>query len=265
MDILNFIRTAPAEAIAVLLLGLIVGFGAGFRLKRFWMEERCSRLEEEKKRFKGKYDDLLEDFKDLEQEHSRCLEDENQEKDPAKKAGGNAGKVLPLKPDGISPQEPEKNVVVVAAKVAWDTYQKYHAYICQAERSFGQAKYLAFYAKGEIQAAVPEILEKHDKVMLERGKYPGNLGETVNKMLDIASKEVGDKEWQVGGIQQFATGDVVQVVLLTNPDDPRTVKLAQSVKSDKKGKSGKNVAFTMWQRYVSLSKLKQAKTTNELE
>ena len=167
--------------------------------------------------------------------------------------------------DNQESQDPEKDVVVIAARVAWDTYQRFHAWVCQAERSLGHAKYLAFYAQGEIQAAVPEILEKHESVVLERGKYSGLLGETVNKMLDLASKEAGDESWQDGGIQKFAAGDVVQVVLLTAPDDRRTVKLAQSVKNDKKAKSGANTAFTMGQRYVSLAKLKQAKTTAELE
>lgn len=154
---------------------------------------------------------------------------------------------------------------MIAARVAWDTYQRYHAWVCQAERSLGQAKYLAFYAQGEIQPIVPEILEKHEKVVLERGKYTGLLGETVDKMLDLASKEVGDESWEDGGVQKFAAGDVRQVVLLTAPADPRSVKLARSVMNDKKAKSGASTAFTMGQRYVSLAKLKQAKTTTELE
>ena len=116
-----------------------------------------------------------------------------------------------------------------------------------------------------LQKAIGNVSTKRKNVVLERGKYSGLLGETVNKMLDLAIKEVGDENWHDGGIQKFGAGDVNQVVLLTAPDDPRTVKLAQSVKNDKKAKSGANTAFTMGQRYVSLAKLKQAKTTTELE
>lgn len=161
--------------------------------------------------------------------------------------------------------EPEKNVVVVAARVAWNTYQKYPAYVCVSDRPLGQAKYLAFYAKGAIQPLVPEILEKHPKVVLERGKHHGNLGKLVNTLLDNAPKDVGETGWNKGGIQRFGSGDVVEVVLLTSPDDPRTVRLAHPVTNEKKADSGKNVAFTMWQRYVSLPKLMQAKSTSELE
>jgi hypothetical protein len=150
--------------------------------------------------------------------------------------------------------EPEKNVVVIAARVAWDTYTKISAYVCAPERPLGHAKYIAFYAKGAIQAYVPEILEKYDNVVFENGKYSGELGETVNKLLDDAPRDIGVKTWHDRGIQKFATGDVGQVVLLTAPSDDRTEKLAQAVKNDQKAKSGKNVAFTMWQRYVSLAK-----------
>jgi hypothetical protein len=162
--------------------------------------------------------------------------------------------------------EPEKNVVVIAARVAWDTYKKYHAYVCQAERPLGQAKYLAFYAEAKIQDLVPDILEQHDKVVFERGKYPGKLGEMVDKLLDVGGRDIGDGSWQHRGIQRFAPGDIAKVVLLTRPkDDPRTVKLPQAVTNDQKAKSGKKVAFTMWQRYVSLPKLMQARTTSQLD
>jgi hypothetical protein len=161
--------------------------------------------------------------------------------------------------------EPEKNVVVIAARIAWDTYQKYHAYVCAPDRPLGQAKYLAFYSRGAIQPLVPEILEKFPEVVLERGKYPGNLGQLVNTLLDKAGKDVGETGWNKRGVQRFGTGDLLQVVFLTHPDDPRTIKLTDAVRNDQKAKSGKNVAFTMWQRYVSLPKLKEAKTTSDLD
>jgi hypothetical protein len=167
--------------------------------------------------------------------------------------------------DNKESRDPARDVVVIAARVAWDTYQKYHVWVCQAERVLGQAKYLAFYAQGDIQPVVPQILARHENVVFERDKYKGILGDTINKLLDLASKEVGDENWEDDGIQKFAAGDVLQVVLLTPPDDPRTVKLAQPIKNDKKAKSGANTAFTMRQRYVSLAMLKQAKTTNDVE
>lgn len=162
--------------------------------------------------------------------------------------------------------EPEKNVIVIAARIAWDTYQKYHAYVCAPDRPLGQANYLAFYAQGAIQPLVPEILEKYPEVVLERGKHSGDLGRLVNTLLEKAGKDVGETGWNKRGMQRFGTGELLQVVFLTAPDDPRNVRLVQPVKNNQKAKSGKKiVAFTMWQRYVSLPKLKQARTTSELD
>jgi hypothetical protein len=161
--------------------------------------------------------------------------------------------------------EPEKNVVVIAARIAWDSYQKYLAYLCQPDRPLGQAKYLAFYAKGAIQPLVPEILETIPEVVLERRKYTGKLGQLVDTLLDKAGKEAGETGWNKEGVQRFGMGELHQVVFLTPPDDPRTVKLTRALKNDQRAKSGKKVAFTMWQRYVSLPRLQAANTTSELD
>ena len=56
-----------------------------------------------------------------------------------------------------------------------------------------------------------------------------------------------------------------KVMFLSKPDDDETVKLKQKIINDQKDKSGKNVAFVMGQRYVTLESLKTASKTSELK
>jgi hypothetical protein len=45
MDILNFILQRPVEGIVVFCVGLVAGFAAGFKLRRWWLEEKLKWLE----------------------------------------------------------------------------------------------------------------------------------------------------------------------------------------------------------------------------
>lgn len=194
----------------------------------------------------GAIDDILNDEKDVISEREEFLLREFQKL---------------LADEGVL--APDKNVVVIAAPVGWYTYKTYHCYVGPANRPL-RAKYLAFYGKGEIQELVPEILDFQDEVVFRRG-LPGEIGKLVDQLLEKAARDPDATKWHEGDTQTFALGEIAKVVLLTAPDDPRTVKLAQPVKNDKKSRSGKNVAFTQWQTYVTLAKLKQAKTTSQLE
>jgi len=160
--------------------------------------------------------------------------------------------------------EPDKNVVVVAAPVGWETYKRYHVYVCKANRSFGRASYLAFYGGGEIKPIVPVMLKSQETVEFVRGQS-GEIGKMVDKLLDEATRPADDPRWHHGGVQTFAPGEIAKIVLLSKPDDRGTIKLPQSVKNDKKSASGKSVALTQWQTYVSLPKLQAAKATSELD
>ena len=56
-----------------------------------------------------------------------------------------------------------------------------------------------------------------------------------------------------------------KVMFLSEPDDDETIKLKQKIINDQKAKSGKNVAFVMGQRYVTMESLKMASKTSELK
>jgi hypothetical protein len=144
----------------------------------------------------------------------------------------------------------EEEVVVVAARQAWPEYEdKYGAYVCQADRHFQQVSHFAFYADKRIQRQVPRIEESHEHVVFTRGKNDGRLGELVNRMLADGVRE---------------PGVAYKVLLLSAPDSSNTIKLKQPIDNDLKAETGRPIAFTQGQRYVSLKQLQNAKTTSDL-
>lgn len=145
-----------------------------------------------------------------------------------------------------------KDVVVVPARNAWPEYQRFHAYVCQPRRSFQHTDRLAFYSYGHIHPVVPAILEVHEEVVFEPGCAKGALGALIDDMLRDPKgthKEAGQR---------------YKVMLLTPPDDSRTLRLDKPIVNDLKSKTGSTTAFTMKQKYVSLDRLKAAKTTSDL-
>lgn len=142
-------------------------------------------------------------------------------------------------------------VVVVPARHAWPEYNSHHAYVCQPDRPFRSVVSVAFYSSGQIYALVPKILEIHDNVEFYRNSQQGPLGQLINALLDdpAAKKEEGQP---------------YKVMLLSAPEAPDTVTLKGPVRNDLKTKDGRTTAFTQNQRYVSLERLKTAKTTSDL-
>jgi len=55
------------------------------------------------------------------------------------------------------------------------------------------------------------------------------------------------------------------VLMLSATDSPETLRLDRPVLNDKLSQTGKTTAFTMGQRYVASERLKQARTTSDLD
>jgi hypothetical protein len=141
------------------------------------------------------------------------------------------------------------DIVVIPARKAWSEYNETNAYVCQAERVFQPVKYLAFYESSQIHPIVPKILEIHDSIVFERSIHKGRLGEVVNSFIESRRRE---------------EGGIHKVILLSAPDDPQTQRLNAPIVNDLTSESGRKTAFTQNQRYVSLDRLKKARTTSEL-
>ncbi|AEJ38638.1 hypothetical protein TPY_0436 [Sulfobacillus acidophilus TPY] len=71
-------------------------------------------------------------------------------------------------------QHAEPTVVVVPARLAWDDYKQYHAYICQPNRTFRNATYMGFYRQKAIKRWIPQIVEHLTAVTLEEGTVESN-------------------------------------------------------------------------------------------
>lgn len=142
------------------------------------------------------------------------------------------------------------DVVIVAARSAWQEYNDIHAYVCQPNRSFQQVSRVGFYSKSVIYPLVPRIVETHEDIEMQRDAYDGELGKLVNRLLDENRREEGRRH---------------KVILLSAPDSPDTLTLPKPVPNDKRSKTGKPTAFTMGQRYVSSEALLEAQTTSDLD
>jgi hypothetical protein len=147
-----------------------------------------------------------------------------------------------IEADGLL--QPAKNVVVVAARVAWPDYRALRAYVTRANRAFRQVEYMAFYSEGQIQPIVPKILRREPEIEFKPGLHSGQMGEVVQGILNAQGRP-----WNP---------DKAMVFLLSAPDDPRTIRLSQPVENDLDG------AFVQGQRYVTLTDLQMARTTSEL-
>ena len=143
------------------------------------------------------------------------------------------------------------DIVVVPAQHAWPEYLRCHAYICQPGRSFKTVPHIAFYAEGEIKPVVPEICEVFEHIELASGAHGGSLGKLVDALLDDPASL---KE----------TGVAYKIMLLSSPEDSATLKLDKPIVNDLRSTTGRLIAFTRNQRYVSWQELRTANTTADL-
>jgi hypothetical protein len=138
----------------------------------------------------------------------------------------------------------------VAARFAYPEYLARGLYICQAERAFrGGLTHMAFYASSAIQEHVPRIRYREDLVVFTHDEAAARQGRSETDRLIGAAIETDL------GAGTRVDGKPYQVFLLSAPDDPETVQLPHAIKNETVADSGREWAWTMSQRYVSLADL----------
>ena len=124
-----------------------------------------------------------------------------------------------------------------------------HAYVCQPDRTFQAVQYVGFYTNGQVLPLVARIIDVQQRVIFERGRHEGRIGEIVDKLLDLDLREPSFEG---------------KVFLLSAPEDVQTIRLDNAVVNDLRSASGRVAAFTQGQRYVRLEELTKATRTSEL-
>jgi hypothetical protein len=150
-------------------------------------------------------------------------------------------------------------VVVVAARFALDEYLKYAAYICQPNRSFQPHIRMAFYTNNHIDHHIPKILGHIEAISRDEINTRTDLSESDRTRLQTLRHKMEAARSEDWSKRQY------KIVFLTPPDSPETLVLPSDIVNTSATASGRGIAFTQGQRYVSLSRLaKGPKTTSEL-
>jgi hypothetical protein len=149
------------------------------------------------------------------------------------------------------------DVVVVAAKLAYPDYLHHNAYICQDGRSFRDVHRLGFYRHGQIEVHFPTVRAIEDHVPFS--------DENVERLRATGSpidRELADLIDSVPHYYRNYEGEPHKVFLLSPPDDPQTLRLAQPLRHDT---AGRGSAWTMGQRYIGeQALLRNPRTTDDL-
>jgi hypothetical protein len=142
------------------------------------------------------------------------------------------------------------DVVVVAARVAYGEYLQRALYVCQPERAFrGGLTHMGFYAEGAIKPEIATIRYREDLVSYTYDEAEQRRGGSAVDVL-IADAIEADL---TTGVREL--GSQYQIFVLSAHDDSDTVRLPKPIKNDTVAESGRRWAWTLGQRYVSLSAL----------
>ena len=153
------------------------------------------------------------------------------------------------------------DVVVVAARLAYQEYRDHSVYVCQPGRAFRRGlTHMGFYVGGAIQPLFPRIEAVADPVAFtpEEAAARRASGDPVDVRIADAVQAL-----LAAGLRTH--GEAYQVFLLTGPEAEATVRLKTPIINDTLGLGGRSFAWTMGQRYTSLSRLTVgASRTSEL-
>ncbi len=143
-----------------------------------------------------------------------------------------------------------ERVCVLAGTAAWPFYLANAAWVGQENRRFGDAARLGFYSGRQVHGLAPVIRQV-------AGSVPLTPEEAAARTLsaDPVVRRVG--EALAAALHDGLTAARVSVVLLSAPDDADTASF-EPVEHDG------DAAWTMFQRFVELDRLRSATTTGEL-
>jgi hypothetical protein len=143
-------------------------------------------------------------------------------------------------------------VLVPAGQLALADYLDLSVYVCQAGRTFRDARWIGFYAAAEIYPRIAEIRRTVDRVHL--------TAEEVSRLRAAGDDELADaiEPFALAPDRRGHRGGPHKVMLLSAPEDPETIKLPQSIRHLVRGRGQ---AFVRKQRYTTRAALERHPTT----
>jgi len=140
------------------------------------------------------------------------------------------------------------DTVIVAAREAWPEYLRFGVYVCQPERSFrGGLTHFGFYANGAIQDLVACIGSRYIAVSFTREESTQRRSNGETELADMIDLLLGQ------GLR--IEGESYDVLFLSGPDDPRTIRLPGPIRNDTVTAAGRPWGWTLSQRYTRLDTL----------
>ena len=122
-----------------------------------------------------------------------------------------------------------------------------------------RAKYLAFYADGEIKPSIAKIksLTIEQSTSMPPMQWPGSM--FIKASIRCLREEIVPME---DGAK--SSPGPYKVMFLSGKDDEATITLSEAIPNDLTDRNGRRTAFTPGHRYVELESLKSARTTSEV-
>ena len=156
--------------------------------------------------------------------------------------------------------ETHDRVLVVAARKAYPEYLRYGLYFCQPNRSFRRSLHMGFYYEGQVQAEFPEIQGSIESIQIEEETVRSEedlTEEQRQRLLDVIAQLEDEGNPRIGKQEK--------VLFLSERDAEETLKIERPIRNDLASESGRTIAFTQGQRYVTLEAVKEEpETTSEL-
>jgi hypothetical protein len=142
------------------------------------------------------------------------------------------------------------SAVIVAAGTAWPFYRLVGGYVCQPGRTFRNAGRMGFYSRRQVHGLAARIESILPSVQL-------SASEAARRSLSVdpVERRVGDI--MSAALAEDRGNEVVQIVILSTLRDEDTLKF------DPVLHEGPH-AWTQNQRYVRVSALMRARTTDDL-
>ena len=154
----------------------------------------------------------------------------------------------------------QDRVLIVAARVAYQDYEQYGIYFCQPNRTFQSSSHIGFYNNGQIEPIFPQIKGSIENIRVDENSVLSNADFSSQEKENLLSviNELEKEENSILGTQ-------VKVIFLSESNSSETLKLQNPIQNNLHSDSGRRIAFTQGQRYVSLEAIKSEPiTTKEL-